>query len=252
MLREIVARIGQGHRTASYPRVQPVLPPRFRGRPSIKQASCPQGCSDCEQDCPTQAVTREDNGPQIDMGKCLFCGQCAELCPEQAIGFTSDYRLAAARRADLWVNSKQGKEMAAALNDTAQRLFKRSFRLRQVSAGGCNACEADANVLGTLLYDMGRFGIEFVASPRHADALLVTGPVTRNMELGLKKTWNAMPEPRLVIAAGACAINGGPFAGNPQVAGSTEALIPVDLYVPGCPPHPYTLLDGMLRMLGRL
>jgi Ni,Fe-hydrogenase III small subunit len=130
--------------------------------------------------------------------------------------------------------------------------YGRSLKLRQVSAGGCAACEADTNVLGTIGWDLGRFGIQFVASPRHADGLLITGPVSKNMELALKKTYAAVPEPKIVIAVGACAIAGGPFVGHPQVHNGAGVLVPVGLYIPGCPPHPLTILDELLRLLGRL
>ena len=138
------------------------------------------------------------------------------------------------------------------LDEKLRRLFGRSLKLRQVSAGGCAACEADTNVLGTIGWDLGRFGIQFVASPRHADGLLITGPVSKNMELALRKTYTAVPEPKIVIAVGACAIAGGPFVGHPQVHNGAGALLPVDLFIPGCPPHPLTILDGLLRLLGRL
>jgi Ni,Fe-hydrogenase III small subunit len=133
-----------------------------------------------------------------------------------------------------------------------QSLLGRSLRLRQVSAGGCMGCEADINVLGTIGWDLGRFGIQYVASPRHADGVLITGPVTKGMELALLKTWEAVPEPRIAIALGACAISGGPFAGHPQHNGGAGPVVPIDLYIPGCPPHPLTILDGFLRLLGRL
>ncbi|HVO23217.1 MAG TPA: NADH-quinone oxidoreductase subunit NuoB, partial [Candidatus Margulisiibacteriota bacterium] len=146
----------------------------------------------------------------------------------------------------------QALQLAHALDEKARRLFGRSLKLRQVSAGGCNACEADVNVLSTVVFDLGRFGIQFVASPRHADGLLITGPVTENMRVALQKTYDAVPAPKLVIAVGACAISGGPYIDHPEVHNGAASVVPVDLYVPGCPPHPLTILDGLLRLLGRL
>jgi Ni,Fe-hydrogenase III small subunit len=148
----------------------------------------------------------------------------------------------------------QGEDvrLAAALEEKTRRLFGRSLKLRQVSAGGCNACESEINVLGTLVWDIGRFGIQLVASPRHADGLVVTGPVTEGMRLALRKTWEAVAPPKIVIAVGACAISGGPYIDHREASNGADAVVPVDLYVPGCPPHPLTLLDGLLRLLGRL
>jgi Ni,Fe-hydrogenase III small subunit len=167
---------------------------------------------------------------------------------------TGDHRMAVRHREDL-ILGESGKEqvrLASALDSKLRKLFGRSLRLRQVSAGGCGACEADTNVLGTIGWDLGRFGIQFVASPRHADGLLVTGCVSKNMELALKKAWDAVPEPKIVIAVGACAIAGGPFVGHPQILNGANSVVPVDLYIPGCPPHPLTILDGLLRLLDRL
>jgi len=188
----------------------------------------------------------------VDLGKCLFCGECAAACPSGALTYGRDHRLAARRRGDLVVSERERVRLAAALDARARRLFGRSLALRQVSAGGCNACEAEVNVLGTVVWDVARFGIRIVASPRHADGLIVTGPVTENMRLALRKTYDAVAPPKIVIAVGACAIAGGPFAGHPEVDDGADAVVPVDLYVPGCPPHPLTLLDGLLRLLGRL
>jgi Ni,Fe-hydrogenase III small subunit len=142
--------------------------------------------------------------------------------------------------------------LADALDRKMRRLFGRSLKLRQVSAGGCNGCEVEANATGNVVFDALRFGIQFVASPRHADGLLITGPVTRNMELALRKTYDAVPAPKIVIACGACAISGGPFRDNPEVLNGCEGILPVDLYIPGSPPHPLTILDGLLRLMGRI
>ena len=162
--------------------------------------------------------------------------------------------MAARTREDLVLGGEGREEvrLAAALDDKLRKLFGRSLRLRLVSAGGCGAAEADLNVLGTIAWDISRFGIQFVASPRHADGLVITGPMSRNMELALRKTWAAMPEPKIVIAVGTSAISGGPFAGNPEVMNGADSVVPVDLYIPGWPPHPLTILDGLLRILGRL
>jgi Ni,Fe-hydrogenase III small subunit/ferredoxin len=250
VIRILLARAHQGHRTGAYPRELPVLPDRFRGAPELHPERCAQACRACADACPTGAISLAPR-LAVDLGRCLFCTDCTDVCPAGALAFTRDHRLAARTREDL-LASGEALRLAAALDAKARSLFGRSLRLRQVSAGGCNGCEADANVLTTLAFDLSRFGIAFVASPRHADGLLVTGPVTENMREALLKTYAAVPSPRLVIASGACAISGGPFAGHPEVHDGASGLIPVDLFVPGCPPHPLTLLDGMLRLLGRI
>jgi Ni,Fe-hydrogenase III small subunit len=150
------------------------------------------------------------------------------------------------------VMGEEGIKLAEALDKKSRAIFGHSLKLRQVSAGGCNACEAEVNVLSTIVFDIGRFGIQVVASPRHADGLLITGPVTHNMRLALEKTYTAVPSPKIVIAVGGCAISGGPFRDHPQVDNGADSIVPVDLYVPGCPPHPLTILDGLLRLLGRM
>jgi Ni,Fe-hydrogenase III small subunit/NAD-dependent dihydropyrimidine dehydrogenase PreA subunit len=251
MLDLLLERLRQGHRTSAYPRELPVLPERFRGRPALDATRCVPDCQKCAEACPTDAIQASPSGLRIDLGRCLFCTDCIEACPTGAIRYTQDHRLAARRREDL-LREGQGQRLAAALEEQTRRLFQRSLKLRQVSAGGCNGCEADVNVLGTLVFDLGRFGIQFVASPRHADGLLITGPVTENMKLALKKTYDAVPLPKIVIASGACAISGGPYLGHSEAHNGAESVVPVDLYVPGCPPHPFTVLDGLLRLLGRL
>jgi Ni,Fe-hydrogenase III small subunit/NAD-dependent dihydropyrimidine dehydrogenase PreA subunit len=216
----------------------------------LDPARCPAGCRACAEACPTDAV-RVDGGLGLDLGRCLFCADCAGACPEGAIRFTTEHRMAARGRDGLVVRGGV-LERARALDEKMLRLLGRSLKLRQVSAGGCNACEADVNVLGTIVFDLGRFGIQMVASPRHADGLLITGPVTENMKLALEKTWAAVPPPKIVIAVGACAISGGPWAGHEEVHDGAGGVVPIDLYIPGCPPHPFTILDGLLSLLDRM
>lgn len=251
MLKVLLARLQQGHRTIPFPRQEPTLPDRFRGLPTVDPTKCRSACRQCVEACPTDAIASDRQGVRIDLGACLFCTDCADACPEGAIGYTSEYRLSQRARGDL-VLAGQTWELAAALDGESRRLFGHSLKLRQVSAGGCNGCEADVNVLNTVVFDLGRFGIQFVASPRHADGLLITGPVTQNMRLALEKTYAAVPSPKLVIAVGACAISGGPYRDHPEVHNGADGIVPVDLYVPGCPPHPVTILDGLLRLLGRI
>lgn len=253
MLKVLLARLQQKHRTMKYPKAPPpAMPDRFRGRPMVDAAKCAENCSICSAACPTDAISLSGK-PRIDLGKCLFCTECAEACTRNAISHSNDYRLSVRQRQDLVVTYDQHEQvLAGALDKKMKKLFGRSLKLRQVSAGGCNACEADVNVLGTVGWDLGRFGIQIVASPRHADGILVTGPVSNNMLLALQKTYDAVAPPKLVIAVGACAISGGMFFGHPEVRNGVDTNLKVDLYIPGCPPHPLTILDGLLRLLGKI
>jgi Ni,Fe-hydrogenase III small subunit/NAD-dependent dihydropyrimidine dehydrogenase PreA subunit len=251
MFKAILTRFRQGHRTMTYPDAPLPLPPRFRGLPLLDASLCGDGCRACAAACPYGAISA--SGPlMLDMGTCLFCAECAAACPNDAITFTTDARLSSRSREGLMVAAGEQYHPAKALEGELLRLFGRSLKLREVSAGGCNACEADTNVLSTIGWDLGRFGIQFVASPRHADGLFVTGAVSEHMREALLATYAAIPEPKLVIVAGACAINGGPFKDHAEVHNGADGLVPVDLYIPGCPPSPLTILDGLLRLVNRV
>jgi Ni,Fe-hydrogenase III small subunit len=206
------------------------LPDRFRGRL-----------------VPTSDTAKSNRRlPVIDLGASVFA-------PEEAIDdrrFTRDHRMATRTRQAL-VLENGDMELAQALDARMRSLLGRSLRLRSVAAGSCGGCEAELTALGNVVFDMARFGVQFVASPRHADGIVVTGVVNANMREALEKTYEATPDPRIVIAVGACAVSGGVFQGSDQVTGIPES-IPVDLWIPGCPPHPLTVLDGLLRLLGRL
>ena len=263
--------------TTNYPATPPQVSSRARGRPEIDWANW-QDARPASAICPTGAISHEDHGGQriarLDLAKCVFCGLCADAdkairmtnvceCAAQsrdALVTTATYRLkpdgthegTVAPPSATQLGQRESIEaLGRQIKERADRIFGRSLHIREVDAGSCNGCEIEIAGLNSPVYDIERFGIHFVASPRHADMLLVTGPVTRNMELALRKTYDATPAPRLVVAVGACGCSGGIFGRNYATCGSVDSVIPVDVHVPGCPPNPHALLHGILLATGR-
>ena len=223
--------------------------PLFRGRPVISADISKDEIRKVSSLCPSAAIDPELGS--IDLGSCVFCRECSFLCPEK-IRFSNDYRLATNARNGLIIHP--GDENPLSLNEElirkeVRKIFKRSLKLRQISAGGDNACEMELNASGNVNFDMGRYGIEFVASPRHADGIVITGPVSENMSEALQITYDAVPEPKIIILAGTDAISGGMFADSPAVRRDFIDEHDIDLYVPGNPSHPLTFINGIMDLL---
>ena len=270
--------------TSRYPQTPPEVSRRARGKPEIAWTNW-KDARPATTICPTGAISYQDVSGQriarLDLAKCIFCGLCADADPairmttvcECATRFRDDLVTGAAyslntdgthdrlvsppsvtkpRPNELSPSQRQSLEgIGRQIRERSEQLFGRSLHIREVDAGSCNGCEVEIVGLNSPIYDIERFGIHFVASPRHADMLLVTGPVTRNMELALRKTYDAMPAPRLVVAVGACGCSGGIFGQNYASLGGVDRVIPVDVYIPGCPPNPHALLHGILLAMGR-
>lgn len=243
MLNTLKNRYEQGYRTCGYPKEKPAVFPRYRGRPVIQKQASLEIITACADACPQDAILVAEK--KIDMGRCIFCGTCERISKGEFVQFTGDFEIATAQKADL-ITDGDLPALAEHSKQHFKKLFGRSLQLRQVSAAGCNACEADLNVLATPFFDLARFGINFVASPRHSDGVVVTGPVSRNMKTALLQTYEAVPDPKVVIAVGSCAITGGPFLGSPEITEGLDTILPVDLFIPGCPPHPLTNLHALL------
>ena len=243
MLNTLKNRFEQGYRTSRYPKEKIELWERYRGMPQINKDASADLVEQCAQACPQNAIDVENR--LIDMGRCIFCGTCERISKGRFVSFTQDFEISVAEKKQLLTDGTLSS-LADHSKQHFKKLFGRSLQLRQVSAAGCNACEADLNVLATPFFDLARFGINFVASPRHSDGIVVTGPISRNMKTALLKTYEAVPDPKVVIAVGSCTLTGGPFRGSPEITEGLDSLLPVDLFIPGCPPHPLTNLHALL------
>ena len=265
MLRILLNALRTGVVTTRYPEEPSVPPDRFRGAPVLRPGSGLPPASVC----PAGALTdRTDAGRRhlaLDLARCVFCGRCAEDPWAGAVTMGRDFELSARRREDLRVEvaaddlpspapgpAPDPSADAARASSEIHRVLGRSLHLRHLDAGSCNACDWELTALLNPVYDVRRLGIDFVASPRHADGVVVTGPVTRNLETAVRRTFEAVPEPRLVIAVGACAASGGIVGEGYASAGGVDRVLPVDVYIPGCPPRPEAILFGILVALGRL
>jgi Ni,Fe-hydrogenase III small subunit/Pyruvate/2-oxoacid:ferredoxin oxidoreductase delta subunit len=279
MFKIIQKTLRAGIVTKAYPTELAQVSEHFRGRPhfDFEKWTDARPAADV---CPSGAISLRDKNDSrrvtVDYGLCVFCGLCAEVSCDQAVRITQEFELATADRrnlvftADYMLNADHThrelrevhrgssnveadvESVGQKAREKIQKLLRRSLAIREVDAGSCNGCELEIVALNNPIHDIERFGIQFVASPRHADMLLVTGPVTRNMELALLKTYRAMPEPKVVVAVGVCGISGGIFGENYASLGGVDKVLHVDVYIPGCPPRPQALLHGILLAVGRL
>ncbi|MBZ5728445.1 MAG: NADH-quinone oxidoreductase subunit NuoB [Acidobacteriia bacterium] len=268
-----------GIATNPYPQTAALVSEHFRGRPAFDFAAW-QDARPAAEACPTGAIAVRDRGltreVAVDYGLCVFCGECARVSYTGGVRMTREFELAARSREDLRITAQYelyadgthkrlvstdeagavtavtAEMLGREVERTVRQVLGRSLAIREVDAGSCNGCELEIVALNNPVHDIERFGIHFVASPRHADMLLVTGPVTRNMEMALRKTFDATPHPRVVAAAGACGISGGIFGASYASIGAVDRVIPVDVYIPGCPPRPEALLHGILLAVYRL
>jgi Ni,Fe-hydrogenase III small subunit/ferredoxin len=249
----------QGRQTAPWPLAEGADGQSgYLGMPRYRPDRCTDDCVACADICPTRAITMRrletadgDNGRlEIDYGRCVTCQLCTEACPTGAMIPSSDWAFGARRREDLvWQSAPH--ELPSAGGES-RRGFRRSLHIRHVDAGSCNGCESELQALNNPFYNLHRLGIFFTASPRFADLLLVTGPVTTAMLNPLRATYEAMPEPRWVMAVGTCAVSGGIAEGGYASGHGLEGVLPVDVYLPGCPPNPAAIIHALMMFLDRL
>jgi Ni,Fe-hydrogenase III small subunit len=261
MLTALLRSLRTGVVTVRYPEEPARVPERFRGaprpRPGASFADLPP-----PEVCPSGAISAAGERYAIDLARCIRCGRCAEGKAGAAIELGRDVELAARRRADLVVEVERGADGSvvalppppppAEVASWVRHTLGRSLSLRHLDAGSCNACDWELTALLNPVYDIRRLGVDFVASPRHADGVIVTGPVTRNLETAVRRTWEAVPDPRIVIAVGACASSGGIAGRSYASAGGVGEVLPVDVFIPGCPPRPEAIIYGILLAVGRV
>ncbi|MGI6451077.1 MAG: NADH-quinone oxidoreductase subunit NuoB [Desulfitobacteriia bacterium] len=247
--------------TQSYPH-KPFDLGQAVGSPLIDSEVCNR-CGKCMPRCPSQAIAINNITKEIGINydQCIFCLLCQEICPVGAAKITSRFELATKDKNGLRTVAAVEPEdlsetsyevICSELKANIKKLFGRSLQIREVDSGSCNACDYEINALNNPFLDIERLGINFVASPRHADMLLVTGTATRNMHQALIKTYNATPDPKLVVAVGACACSGGIFRDTYATSNGIDSIVPVDVYIPGCPPRPQAILYGILKALDRV
>lgn len=220
------------------------IPARFRGQVIVDDGNC-QACRVCISSCPTKAIIMSEGKIRIDHKACIFCGRCVEKCELQYLRHSGQYQLAS-------ITDGLDEQIGQLLTRKIKKVFGRSLHIRHVDVGSCNACDFEMSALNNPIYDLQQYGIDFVPSPRHADMLMVTGVVTRNLTQALLMTYEAMPSPKLVMAVGACATSGQVFPSSYAIRGAVDTLIPVDIFVPGCPPRPQALLYGLFLGMNKL
>jgi Ni,Fe-hydrogenase III small subunit/ferredoxin len=219
------------------------------GMPRYNPSACEEGCQKCAEVCPTQAIEAIGDRLGVDYGRCIVCQLCTEACPTGAMESSHDWAFGVRHRTDLvWSEDSAQSKVSS---PSSRRAFHRSLHIRHVDAGSCNGCESELQALNNPFYNLHRFGIFFTPSPRFADLLLVTGPVTRAMSEPLQAAYAAMPEPRWVMAVGTCAVSGGITGGNYACGTGLDGVLPVDVYLPGCPPNPAAIIEALLMFLDR-